>query len=65
MAKPDQTLDPTRFRIASFVMKTMAASEDFGWRYQYSPRLMLLGAIFAAVKFSKSSLEEWKSLDAH
>jgi hypothetical protein len=54
MAKPDQTLDPTRFRIASFVMKIMAASEDFGGRYQYrffflplaeasSPRNTILG----------------------
>jgi hypothetical protein len=56
MTKPEQNPDPTRFRIASFVLKVIAASEDFGWRYQYSPRLMLLGAIFAAVRFSKSSL---------
>jgi hypothetical protein len=56
MAKPDRNLDPTRFHIASFVMKVMTASEDFGGRYQYSPRLMLLGAIFDAIKFSKSSL---------
>jgi hypothetical protein len=56
MTKPDQNLNLTRLRIASFVMKIMAASEEFGGRYQYSPRLMLLGAIFTAIKLSKSSL---------
>jgi hypothetical protein len=56
MAKPDHNVNLTRFGIASFVMKIMAASEHFGGRYQYSPRLMLLGAIFTAVKFSRSSL---------
>jgi hypothetical protein len=56
MTKPGQNLDPTRFRIASFVMKIVTASEDFGGRYQYSPRLMLLGALFTAVKLSKTSL---------
>jgi hypothetical protein len=56
MTKPYQNLEPAHFRIASFATRIMVASEDFGGRYQYSPRLMLLGAIFTAAEFSKSAL---------
>jgi hypothetical protein len=47
---------PTHSRIASRLNRIMAECEDFGARYQYSPRLMMLGAIFAAFRLSKSVL---------
>jgi hypothetical protein len=42
-------------RVALFVNTIMAECEDFGSRYQYSPRLMLLGAVFAAFRLYKAA----------
>lgn len=35
---------------ASFLSRIMAECEGFGARYQYSPRLMIAGAVFTAIR---------------
>jgi len=50
------TEQPLRSGITSHLNRIVAECEDFGARYQYSPRLMMLGAIFAGVRLSKSVL---------
>lgn len=42
---------PVRFSSwSTFLSRIMAECEGFGARYQYSPRLMIAGAVFTAIR---------------
>jgi hypothetical protein len=42
-------------RTESLLHRIMAECEGFGARYQYSPRMMFAGAVFTAIRLSRSS----------
>lgn len=42
--------EDSRFRVGLLLSRTIAECEDFGARCQYSPRIMIASAAFAAVR---------------
>jgi len=55
MLYPNQHLDQSCSRTESLLHRIMAECEGFGARYQYSPRMMFAGAVFTAIRLSRSS----------
>jgi len=56
MLHPNQHPVHSGSRTASPLNRIMAECEGFGARYQHSPRLMLAGAVFTAIRRSRSAL---------
>jgi hypothetical protein len=56
MLHTNQHPDQSCSRTESLLHRIMAECEGFGARYQYSPRMMFAGAVFTAIRLSRSSL---------
>jgi hypothetical protein len=48
---PNQSCSHTE----SLLRRIMAECEGFGARYQYSPRMMFIGAVFTTIRLSRST----------
>ena len=56
MFHTDQRAVHSGSRTASLLNRIMAECESFGARYQYSPRLMFAGAVYTAIRRSRSAM---------